>query len=505
MSSTEDIIKKILTTKPTLNREAVERLIAEEKNKASGLLTDEAAAHLVASNLGLDSAGEKIEAKLKIGSLTSGLNDVSVTGLVVHLFPPRIFNRSDGRQGKVLRLLLGDSTGVVPVVFWDERADHVIASKIIKGKIIRILHGYSRERQVGGELELNVSGRGQVYLEPFDAIDVEFPDVSSFFKTPADVNSLGTVNIEGVIVDKSPSLIFTRKDGTDGKVSRIIMEEGGSQIPIVLWDDKVDELASIEKGTRIRIFGGTSRSSQGGGYEVHLSRLSEVEIIATGVMPIKSASGYVKISELKAGLRSVSVSGRVIQINDPREFTRRDGTKGKVASVVLQDETGIVRLSLWDDDINILQDISKDTIIAVENGYTRAGTAGIDLNVGRTGRLRINPEEIKIEIINPEDRVTQIKDLIEGQKNITIQGQLLDEPVTREVNTLRGPTPVVSFRIDDGTGEARVSLWRDQGKFIEGLTIGSKILLENCNVREPFDGLLQVSSNTFTKITILKK
>jgi len=34
MSNTEDIIKKILATKPTLNREAVERLISEEKNKA---------------------------------------------------------------------------------------------------------------------------------------------------------------------------------------------------------------------------------------------------------------------------------------------------------------------------------------------------------------------------------------------------------------------------------------------------------------------------------------
>jgi replication factor A1 len=505
MSNTEDVIKKILATKPTLNREAVERLIAEEKNKAAGLLTDEAAANLVASNLGLDGAGEKIEARLKIGSLTSGLNDVSITGRVVHLFPPRTFSRSDGRQGKVLRLLLGDSTGIIPVVFWDEKADHVIASKIVKGKIIRVLHGYSRERQVGGELELNIGWRGQVYMEPLDAIDKEFPDITSFFKTPADINSLGTVNIEGVIVETSPSSAFTRKDGSEGKVSRITMEEGGAQITIVLWDEKVDELASIEKGTRIRVIGGASRSRQNGGYEIHLSRLSEVEVLATGVLPNKPASGYVKISDLREGMRTVSVGGRVIQINESREFTRRDGTKGKVASLVLQDETGIVRLSLWDDDINILQDISKDTIIAVENGYTRSGTSGIDLNVGRNGRLRVNPEEIIIEKINPEDRITPIKDLVEGQKNVIVQGQLLDEPLTREVNTLRGPTNVVSFRIDDGTGEARISLWGDQGKTVEGLTIGSKLLLENCNVREPFDGLLQVSSNTFTKITIIKK
>ena len=44
MSSTEDVIKRILAVKPNLTREIVERLIQEEKAKAAGLLTDEAAA-----------------------------------------------------------------------------------------------------------------------------------------------------------------------------------------------------------------------------------------------------------------------------------------------------------------------------------------------------------------------------------------------------------------------------------------------------------------------------
>ncbi|MGB9622751.1 MAG: hypothetical protein ACPL07_02790, partial [Candidatus Bathyarchaeia archaeon] len=65
----EEIIKRILALKPQLTREAVERLIEEEKGKAAGLLTDDAAAHLVASNLGILGAGERIEAKLKIGGL----------------------------------------------------------------------------------------------------------------------------------------------------------------------------------------------------------------------------------------------------------------------------------------------------------------------------------------------------------------------------------------------------------------------------------------------------
>jgi len=169
MSGVEDIIKRILALKPNLTKEAVERLIDEERAKAAGLLTGEAAAHLVASNLGLDGAGEKIEAKLKIGDLTTGLSDVSLTGRVIHLFPAHTFERRDGREGKVLRMILGDSTGSVAVVFWDEKADQVVATKVSTGKIVRVLHGYTRERR--GEIEINVGNRGQLYLEPMDAVE----------------------------------------------------------------------------------------------------------------------------------------------------------------------------------------------------------------------------------------------------------------------------------------------------------------------------------------------
>ena len=60
--SIDDIIKRILRLKPNLTEVAVRQLIDEERAKAAGLLTEEAAAHLVASNLGINGAGEKIEA-----------------------------------------------------------------------------------------------------------------------------------------------------------------------------------------------------------------------------------------------------------------------------------------------------------------------------------------------------------------------------------------------------------------------------------------------------------
>jgi ssDNA-binding replication factor A large subunit len=501
--STQDIIKRILALKPNLTEGAVRELINQERAKAAGLLTEEAAAHLVANNLGINGAGRRIEAKLKIADLTAGLSDVSLTGRVIHIFPSRTFDRDNTRKGKVLRLILGDETGSVTAVFWDEKADHVEASNLKPGKLVRIIHGYSRDRR--GNIEINIGNRGLLFLEPMDAVEEDFPDLNYFFLTPADVHAEGAVNLEGVVVNSFPVNTFVRQDGSEGKVSRLILEEGGARINLVLWDDKVDEFGDISPGTLIQVISGNVRTGNMGSPEVHVSWDTAIKIIKENVKPKEPVPFWTKIGNLNVSMGSVNVVALATQVSDEREFVRRDGTEGKVVSVLLEDDTGTVRLSLWDEDAEKAQQISEGTIIVVENGYTRSGYGGIDLNVGRNGRVHIDPEDFEIEIPEIERKVTEIIDLREGQRNVNIRGQLLDDPIQRDVDTIRGPTTVTNFRIDDGTGEARVSLWREHAEEAMDLTAGAEIKLEYMNVREPFDGIIQVSSGAFTKIVVERR
>ncbi len=503
MSSVEDIIKRILALKPNLTREAVERLIDEERAKAAGLLTEEAAAHLVASNLGLDGAGERIEAKLKIGDLTTGLSDVSLTGRVIHLFPAHTFERRDGREGKVLRLILGDSTGSVAVVFWDEKADQVVATKVSTGKIVRVLHGYTRERR--GEIEINVGNRGQLYLEPMDAVEEDFPQPDSFYKTPGEVRRPGTVNLVGVVVDRYPVSTFNRQDGSEGRVARLVLEEGGGRTNLVLWDDKVDEVSDVEIGTRLRVTGGNARKRENGNIEVHTFYGTVINVLEVGVRPAEPVAHWTKMADLREGMRSVNVAGRVAHISEERAFTRRDGSAGRVASVLMEDETGTIRLSLWDDDVDLKKDMEIGSILTVENGYTRLSLGDVGLNAGQSSRITLNPKDVDVAAPRIEDKLVDIKDLREGQTNIYVRGRVLESADVREVETARGPTMVASFRIDDGTGEARVSVWRDLVSQAESLSQGSLIRIENCNVRPPFEGLMQISSGMFTRIVVEEK
>jgi replication factor A1 len=503
MNGTEEMIKRILAIKPRLTREDVERRIRDEQEKAAGLLTEEAAAHLVASSLGLEGAGERIEAKLSIGDLTSGLNDVSFTGRVIHVFPAHTFSRKDGREGKVLRMLIGDSTGSVSVVFWDDKVDHIIASKISPGKLVRIIHGYTRERMK--EIEVNIGNRGLLYLEPLDVVEGDFPETNSFFMTPGEIHKTGTVNLTGVVIDRFPTSTFTRQDGTEGRVSRLVLEEGGERINLVLWDDKVDEFELVDVGTRIRLVGGRARARQDGSIEVHTNWMSKFEVIEEGVQPLEPMPHWTKLADLRDGMRGVNVVAQVTQVGEEREFMRADGAMGKVASVLLEDETGSIRLSLWNEGVEILGKLDVGIVLSVENAYTRVSLGTVGLNVGENSRIDIEPEGVVVEGLSADEKIVEIQDLKEGQMNVTIRGHVLDYPEVREVNTARGPATVGSFRLDDNTGEVRVSVWRNLVDEVEGLTPGALVRIENGNVRPPFDGLMQVSSGIFTKIIVESK
>lgn len=488
----EEIIRRILALRPELTREAVERLIDEERARAAGLLTREAAAHLVASALGVEGAGEPIEAKMRIGSLTSGLNDVSVTGRVIHIYPSRSFRRSDGREGKVLRILLGDSTGVVSTVFWDERAEQLERSGVKPGKIIRVLHGYTRERF--GEVELNVGRRGRVYLEPLDAVEGEYPPLESFFKQPGEVKRVGLTNLTGVIVDRTPPSVFIRDDGSEGKVARLTLAGGGGRIALVLWDDWVDRLGEVEEGTRIRVVRGRVRRRINGSLEVHLGGDSDVQILERGV----EVNRWMKLRDLKPGMRGVDIVARVVERGEVREFQRSDGSRGRVASLLLEDETGRVRMSLWDDEVELLGEIEEGDILAIYDGYIRGGPGPLSLSLGSRGRMEINPEGVEPPPLPRE--VWSIGELQEGMENVTVEGVVVDEPEMREVETAQGATRVASFHIEDDTGRARVSLWRELAEEAEALKPGMLIRIENCHVRPPFRDEVELSSGMFTRI-----
>jgi ssDNA-binding replication factor A large subunit len=90
------------------------------------------------------------------------------------------------------------------------------------------------------------------------------------------------------------------------------------------------------------------------------------------------------IGELQAGMRNVNVTGRVESISEPRTVNLRTGGTAQVADAFLSDDSGRIKLSLWDDQIEMVVEGDE---ISIENGYTQAFRGENSLNIGRYGKL----------------------------------------------------------------------------------------------------------------------
>jgi ssDNA-binding replication factor A large subunit len=85
-------------------------------------------------------------------------------------------------------------------------------------------------------------------------------------------------------------------------------------------------------------------------------------------------------------MRTVEAEGEIVDISTPREVSLRTGGQAKVADATLKDETGEIKMSLWDSQID---QVSKGAHVKVSNGYINTFKGERQLNVGRYGKLEV--------------------------------------------------------------------------------------------------------------------
>jgi replication factor A1 len=91
-----------------------------------------------------------------------------------------------------------------------------------------------------------------------------------------------------------------------------------------------------------------------------------------------------KVIELKPGMTKVDVEGRIVEKGEPREVQTRSGETSTVADAVLKDDSGSIKMSLWNEQIDSFK---VNDEVRVENGYVTSFRGEAQLNAGRYGRL----------------------------------------------------------------------------------------------------------------------
>jgi replication factor A1 len=163
-----------------------------------------------------------------------------------------------------------------------------------------------------------------------------------------------------------------------------------------------------------------------------------------------SAKARIRIEDITESTGRVPLTARVVSKNPVRTFTRKDGGEGKVASLFVADETGEIRVTLWDEITRVVEeDIVKiDDVIQLRGGYVKKGLGdALEINMGRMSGIKIL-DEYELEDLGIDF----------GETPSTKIGELLEEKMYNIAITakIQKVFPLTTFSRDDGESEGKV-------------------------------------------------
>ena len=197
----------------------------------------------------------------------------------------------------------------------------------------------------------------------------------------------------------------------------------------------------------------------------------------------KKAERRLEIKNIVPKIRTLNLNARIVNISPIKEFESK-GRKGKVASVTLGDQTGAIRLTLWDQQTELIDKLKQGMAIEVFGGYTREGMGGnAEIRLSSKGGIKILensdlPEISKIQRRqNGRNLISELKEGDMSELRAAVV-QLFQTNFFYEVCPECGrkvsggkceqhgkvkpvKNIVLSGVIDDGTGNIRAVFFRD--------------------------------------------
>ena len=91
------------------------------------------------------------------------------------------------------------------------------------------------------------------------------------------------------------------------------------------------------------------------------------------------------IKDLKPNKSVDALEVEIVEIDEPKEFTSFKGT-GRLANAKGKDKTGEVKITLWNDQIDL---VKKGNKIKIENGWVKEYRGELQVSTGKFGKLTV--------------------------------------------------------------------------------------------------------------------
>jgi ssDNA-binding replication factor A large subunit len=368
----ETLIQQILSKRPTIERQQILDRLAATRDMTGGLIADESLLRMIAAELGVEVANEdgSFKHRLSLGHLVTGLNNVTVTGRVVAVYPVRTFEGA--KPGKFGSITIVDNDGVLRVVLWNEKANFLESGELKIGQIVKLVHGYTKADRFGVP-ELHIGERSQIEFNPQNVKEEDYPSIGKFATKISQITpEQKSVNIDGKITDVFNSSTFTRSDQTAGKVLRLKVSDDSGEVVAIFWNEKAEEVEpKAKRGTQIQIVNARIKLNPNDQDQVELHVDSSAYVTVS-----EAPKRLLKISALTSELSEVDVEGEVATLPVCREVKTSKGDMVKLTSFDLRDETGAIRVTAWREHAETACSFFMGEKISLENVYAKVGYNG---------------------------------------------------------------------------------------------------------------------------------
>ncbi len=207
-----------------------------------------------------------------------------------------------------------------------------------------------------------------------------------------------------------------------------------------------------------------------------------------------------EIKNVVSGIKNLNLNARIFRIFPTREFEYK-GRKSKVANIMLSDQTGTIRMSLWDTQIALLDKLKIGLAVEIFGAYTRDNRGIPEVRLSRKGGINVlESSDIPFDAVKQEANRANISDIKEGGKyevrasvvqvfNTSLVYELCPQCKTRlkkegdgfvcKTHGIVTPEHLVVLNgvIDDGTGNVRAVFFRENALKVMG--VGLEQIVEN--------------------------
>jgi replication factor A1 len=195
------------------------------------------------------------------------MSNIVIIGRVLKISNIRKFNRKDGSPGKVGSFIIGDKSGTIKVVLWNEQVEITRKEYFRIGEIIQVIGGYSKIG-LNDEIEVHLSKTGKIILSPRDVSILQFPELDSFrdlkgtqsFRKDSELSIKDLYEKEGFIktitglvkVEEFKELV--KKDGETTFLLKLILSDDTSSIRVLVWNmNAVKTLKILSDGDNVQL------------------------------------------------------------------------------------------------------------------------------------------------------------------------------------------------------------------------------------------------------------